>query len=124
MFPIRYRNTCGSLGELEIAWKQSPCRVVLLSQFLVLPNSHSCCYNCYGNTENVFYFLNVTYIYKCKLNHCRGGGGLKFSAGYCCLFVCFFPAYIACLQLPFSPRVVCYATRGLPGLIPAIRCVR
>ena len=35
--PIRYRNTRGSLGELEIAWKL---------QFLVLPNFHSCFYNC------------------------------------------------------------------------------
>ena len=36
--PIRYRNTCGSLGELEIAY-----------------------YQLYGNTENVFYFLKIRY---------------------------------------------------------------
>ena len=36
VFPIRYRNTRGSLGELEL-------RIV---QFLVLPNFHSCFYNC------------------------------------------------------------------------------
>ena len=35
---IRYRNTRGSLGELEIAWKHSRCRLVFPLQFLVLPN--------------------------------------------------------------------------------------
>ena len=43
---IRYRNTRGSLGELEIAWKHSPCRLVFPLQLLVLPNFHSCFYNC------------------------------------------------------------------------------
>ena len=43
-------NTRGSLGELEIAWKHLPL------QFLVLPNFHSCFYNC-GNTENVFCWI-------------------------------------------------------------------
>ena len=42
----RYRNTRGSLGELEIAWKRSPYRLVFPLQFLVLPNFHSCFYNC------------------------------------------------------------------------------
>ena len=40
------RNTCGSLRELEIAWKYSPYRLVFPLQFLVLPNFHWCFYNC------------------------------------------------------------------------------
>ena len=44
--PIRYRNTRGSLGELELAWKHSPHGLVLPLQFLVLPNFHSCFHNC------------------------------------------------------------------------------
>ena len=35
-----------SLGELEIAWKHSPFGFVFPLQFLVLPNFHSCFYNC------------------------------------------------------------------------------
>ena len=53
---IRYRNTLGSLGELEIAWKHSPCGLVLPLQFLVLPNFHSCFYNCM-ETWKCFLFL-------------------------------------------------------------------
>ena len=37
--PIRYRNTRGSLGELEIAWKHSPYGLMFPLQFLVLPES-------------------------------------------------------------------------------------
>ena len=57
--PIRYVNTRGSLGELEIAWKHSRYVLVFPLQFLVLPNFHSCFYNCMElqYTENVFYFL-------------------------------------------------------------------
>ena len=44
--PIRYRNTRGSLGKLEIAWKHSLYRLVFPLQFLVLTNFHSCFYNC------------------------------------------------------------------------------
>ena len=44
--PIRYRNTRGSLGELEITSKHSPYGLVFPLQFLVLPNVHSCFYNC------------------------------------------------------------------------------
>ena len=43
---IRYRNTRGSLGELEIASKHSPYGLVFPLQFLILPNFHSCFYNC------------------------------------------------------------------------------
>ena len=41
LFPYRYRNTRGSLGELEIAWKHWPYRLVFPLQFLVLLNIHS-----------------------------------------------------------------------------------
>ena len=52
--PIRYRNTRGSLGELEIAWKHSPYGLVhVLLQFLILPNFHSCLYNCM-ETRKIF----------------------------------------------------------------------
>ena len=44
--PIRYRNTRGSMRELEIAWKHSPCGLMFPLQFLVLPTLHSCFYNC------------------------------------------------------------------------------
>ena len=44
--PKRYRNTRGSLEELEIASKHSPYVLVFPLQFLVLPNFHSCLYNC------------------------------------------------------------------------------
>ena len=33
--PIRYRDTRGSLGGLEIVWKHSPCWLVFPLQFLV-----------------------------------------------------------------------------------------
>ena len=51
--PIRYRNTRESLGELEIAWKHSPYGLVFPLQFLVLPNFHSCFYNCM-ETRKIF----------------------------------------------------------------------
>ena len=51
--PIRYRNTRGSLGELEIAWKHSPYGLVFPLQFLVLPNFHSCFYN-FIETRKIF----------------------------------------------------------------------
>ena len=44
--PIRYRNTRGSLEELEIAWKHSPRVLEFPLQFRVLPNFHLCFYNC------------------------------------------------------------------------------
>ena len=45
--PIRYRNTRGSLWELQIAWKHSwkHGRLVFPLQFIVLPNFHSYLYN-------------------------------------------------------------------------------
>ena len=46
MFTYSYRNTRESSGELEIAWKHSPCGLVFPLQFLILPNFHSCFYNC------------------------------------------------------------------------------
>ena len=45
-----------SLGELEIACKHSPCWLVMLLQFLVLTNFHSCFYNCM-ETWKCFLFL-------------------------------------------------------------------
>ena len=38
--------TRGCLGQIEIAWKHSPCGLVFPLQFFVLPNFHSCFYNC------------------------------------------------------------------------------
>ena len=61
--PIRYRNNGGLGGELEIAWKHSPWWLESLLQFLVLPNFHYVSI-LDGNGENVFYFLNFTYIFK------------------------------------------------------------
>ena len=62
--PIRYRNTRGSLGELEIAWKHPPYRLVfpfqflvLPFQFLVLPNFHSCFFNCMETGKMFSIFL-------------------------------------------------------------------
>ena len=48
---IRHSNTHGSFGEFEIAWKYSPYGFVFPLQILVLPSI---------DTENVFYFLNIT----------------------------------------------------------------
>ena len=42
----RYRNTRESLRGLEIAQKHSSYGLVFPLQFLVLPNFHSCFYNC------------------------------------------------------------------------------
>ena len=44
----RYKNACGSLGELEIVCKHSPygLHLVFPFQFRVLPNFHTCFYNC------------------------------------------------------------------------------
>ena len=55
--PIRYRNTRGSLaGELEMAWIALWARVpTSISRSPKLPLVFLLLY---GNTENVFYFLN------------------------------------------------------------------
>ena len=58
--PIRYRNTRGSLGELEIAWRHSPYGLVFPLQFLGLPNFYSCFYDCMETRKNVLYFLIST----------------------------------------------------------------
>ena len=50
-------NTRGSLGEHEIAWKHSPYGLVFPLQFLVLPNLHSCFYNCIRKHGKCFLFL-------------------------------------------------------------------
>ena len=60
--PIPYKNTRGSLGELEIAWKHS-CYVLVFSlQFLVLPKLPLVFLLLYENMENVCYFLNSNHI--------------------------------------------------------------
>ena len=46
------RNTRESFGELEIMWKHSPCVLLFPLQFLVLPNFHSCFYNCMETHKN------------------------------------------------------------------------
>ena len=60
--PIHYRNTRGSLGELEIAWKHSPYGFVFPPQFLVLSNFHSCFYNSgsnYARTRYLRFIANL-----------------------------------------------------------------
>ena len=56
--PIRYRNTRGSLGEFEIAWKHSPYGFVFHFIFSFSQTSTRVSRTVYGNTGNVFYFLN------------------------------------------------------------------
>ena len=51
---ICYRNTCESLGEHKIAWKH-----LFQLQFLVIPNFHSCFYNCM-ETQKMFLLLQIT----------------------------------------------------------------
>ena len=59
---IRYRNTRGCSGKLEIAWKHT-LRAWSCSHFnFPFSQTHSCFYTGYGNTENVFYFLNLIYV--------------------------------------------------------------
>ena len=60
--PIRYRNTRGSLGELEIAWKHSPYGLVFPLQFLVLLKLSLMFYNCMETRKmfsNVFLKLKA-----------------------------------------------------------------
>ena len=54
-----YKHSRGSLGELEITWKHSPCVLVFPLQFLVLPNFHSCSYNRMETRKMFFYSLNI-----------------------------------------------------------------
>ena len=56
--PIRYRNALGSLGELEITLKHSPCRLVFPLQFYRSPKLQFVFLQTVWNTGNVFYFLN------------------------------------------------------------------
>ena len=60
--PIRYRNTRGNLGELEIAWKTLALRARVstsISRSPKLPRVLLTFYTLYGNRGNVFYFLNI-----------------------------------------------------------------
>ena len=66
--PIRYRNTRGNLGELEIEkLENSPYGLVFPLQFLVLPNSHSRFYNCM-ETQKIFSISKFCLNFQILLN--------------------------------------------------------
>ncbi len=58
MFLYSYRNTCGSLEDLEITWKSTPYGLVFLLIISRSPKLPRVSLQLYRNTENVFYFLN------------------------------------------------------------------
>ena len=68
--PIRYRNTRGSLGELETTWKHSPYGLMFPLQFLTLP----------ANCHALVFLYNEAY-YSIKSIGKRGGGVAKWGSG-------------------------------------------